>query len=120
MVDLNLGSMWHSLYLPESQVEVFSTSVSLNRARVLLCDPLCEQRKQWQHNRSPVNEWGYEELPDVGHRVIDQIKRLNKEVLAEVGFGEQIYGNITQVQKPQPVPVASTLSKFFENRRKQM
>lgn len=38
--------------------------------------------------------------PDVSHGVGDQLQRLQEEVLTEVGFREEVYSDVAQVQKP--------------------
>lgn len=53
-----------------------------------------------------------EDLPDVGHRVVDQLQCWNQEVFVEVFSGENLGGSFTNIKEPQAVPVAATLSQI--------
>ena len=58
----------------------------------------------------------YGSVPDVGHRVVDQLQGLDEEVFTEVGFGEELDGDLTEVQVAESVPVAPTLTQLWNGR----
>ena len=51
-------------------------------------------------------------LPDVGDGVVHQLQRRNQKVFVEVFSGEDLRGCLTDVEEPQSVPVAPTLSQI--------
>lgn len=52
------------------------------------------------------------DLPDVGDRVMDQLKRWDQKVFVEVFSGENLSGCFTNIKEPEAIPVAPPLSQI--------
>lgn len=52
------------------------------------------------------------DVPDIGHRVVDQLQRRDQEMFVEILSRENLSGHFTNIEEPQTVPIAPPLSQI--------